>query len=234
MNIEMKYYWALVVVFLASLGLIVLFHFFSVWPVVSDLAGLSAIGSLFGALFQIARDRIAFDRSVRLEEGRNRFTIGTTSHMASVAFDKHVSFCEEYVEEMQKALTTFTREGPSRSVLGHANKLGEIRRKWAVWLMPELETGLGKFEAAIRSMGAKAWLLDEVPKVDQRAKIVGEMYLEFAELVGIEKWDGQDTSDEHAVGTIIGKLRKVLGVDELTHLRSELVKRALENLKSSN
>src|SRR2546427_6321069 len=77
MNIEMKYYWALVVVFLASLGLIVLFHFFPVWPVVSDLAGLSAIGSLFGALFQIARDRIAFDRSVRLEEGRNRFTIGT-------------------------------------------------------------------------------------------------------------------------------------------------------------
>jgi len=154
--------------------------------------------------------------------------------MASVAFDKHVSFCEEYVEETQKALATFVRDGPSKNVLGHVANLRETRQKWAVWLTPELETVLGKFEEAIRSIGAKAWLLDEVPKVDQRAKIVGEMYGEFAELMGIEKWDGKDISDERAVATIIGKLRKVLGVDELTRLRNELVKRALENLKNSS
>jgi hypothetical protein len=61
------------------------------------LAGLPAIAALFAALFQLSRDSIAFDRSVRLEEAKNRFTVGATSHMAIVAFDKHVQFCEEYV-----------------------------------------------------------------------------------------------------------------------------------------
>lgn len=180
----------------------------------------------------IARDRIAFDRSVRLEEGRNRFTIGVTSHMASVAFDKHVKFCEEYVEEMQKTLITFLTNGPSKKVLVHVTRLVDIRGKWAVWLTPELETVLGRFEGAMQSMGAKARLLDQVPEMEQRAKVVGEMYAEFAELIGLAKWDGKDTSNERAVATIIGKLRDILGVGELTQLRSELVKRALENLKN--
>src|SRR5260370_23465685 len=120
MNMKAKYYWALAIVFLASLGLIVLFHFFPTWHVVSDLAGMSAIASLFGALFQLARDRMAFDRSMRLDENRNRFTIGATSHMASVAFDKHASFSEEYVTEMQSTLTNLFNLGPRPEVMEHA------------------------------------------------------------------------------------------------------------------
>lgn len=234
MTLKTKLYQILAVVFLASVLLVILFYFVQVSKVVTGLAGIPAIGSLCWGLFQIVRDRLAYDRSVQQEENRNRFTVGVTSHMASIAFDKHVKFCEEYVEEMQKALITFLTEGPSKKVLGHVTRLVDIRRTWAVWLTPELETELGRFEGAIQSMGAKAWLLDQVPEMEQRTKVVGEMYAEFAELIGMARWDGKDISHERAVATIIGKLRNILGVDELTKLRNELVKRALENLKNSD
>ena len=56
------------------------------------------------------------------------------------------------------------------------------------------------------------------------------MYSEFAEVIGIPKWDGKDVSQERAIKTIIAKLREVLGVDELARLRSELLQRALKNV----
>jgi hypothetical protein len=36
----------------------------------------------------------------QLEEFRNRFALGATSHMANVAFDKYVEFCEEYMKNV--------------------------------------------------------------------------------------------------------------------------------------
>jgi hypothetical protein len=234
MNMKAKYYLALAIVFLASLALIVLFRFFPIWHVVSDLAGMSAIASLFAALFQLARDRIAFDRSVRLEENRNRFTIGATSHMASVAFDKHVSFCEEYVAEMQNALTNLFTRGPHPEFTIHANNLRGIRQKWVLWQTPELETELTRYEAAIKSIGGHALVLKVYSKPEEgRSEYATETYRMFAEIAGLEAWKGEKASEESAVATILKKLRHVLGVDELTHLRSELVKRALENLKTS-
>lgn len=62
-----RIYAALAVVFVASLAAATFFHFFPV-SVVGDLAGIPAILALFGALFQLSRDRISYDRSVRLEE----------------------------------------------------------------------------------------------------------------------------------------------------------------------
>ena len=236
-----KYYWALAIVFLASLGSMVLFHFFPTWHVVSDLAGMSAIASLFGALFQLVRDRIAFDRSVRLDESRNRFTIGATSHMASVAFDKHATFCEEYVAEMQNALRNLFASGPRPEFMAHANNLRLIRHKWVLWLTPELETELTRYEAAVRSVGTQALTLKYFPadadadaeETEGRSKFAAAMSRKFAEVAGLEVWMGE-ASEESAVAAILDKLRHVLGVDELTHLRSELVRRALENLKDPN
>ncbi|HUU12828.1 MAG TPA: hypothetical protein VM182_03850, partial [Terriglobia bacterium] len=102
-------YIALAVVFVASAAAAILLP---VGDAVRTLTAVPAIGSLFGALLQIFRDRVAYERSLLLLEAQNSFSIGTTSHMANVAFDKHVLFCEEYVTEMFKALTTLFREGP--------------------------------------------------------------------------------------------------------------------------
>src|SRR5260370_26917350 len=144
-------YATLTIVFAASLLAGVFFHFFPV-GIVGDLAGIPAIAALFGALFLLSRDSIAYDRSVRLGEAKNRFTVGATSHMANVAFDKHVQFCEEYTAEVNRTLTFLFRRGPHGDVLQHANALADIRTNWTVWLTPEIETQLIRFEGALRTI----------------------------------------------------------------------------------
>ena len=113
-------YVALGAVFVASMAAA---FFLPFGETIRAFAAVPAIGSLFGALFQIARDRIAHERSLLILESQNSFSIGANSHMAGVAFDKYSSFCEEYVAEMFNALTTLTREGPRRTALAGYGKI---------------------------------------------------------------------------------------------------------------
>src|SRR5450432_793484 len=119
--------------------------------------------AMFAAMLQILRDSVTHQRSLSVLDAQNSFSIGATSHMADVAFDKYSLFCEEYVAEMFKALETLGREGPSQAARTHAFTLLEIRRRSAVWLTPEVETELDRFEDAIRKIGNDAWLVAQVP-----------------------------------------------------------------------
>jgi|SRR5882724_7075925 len=221
-------YLTLAVIFVCSLLAAVLFHFFPV-GVVGDLAAIPSVVALLGALFQLSRDSIAHERAVQLEETRNRLTVGATSHMASVAFDKHVSFCEEYVAEVFSALETLYRKGPHEGILQNAGGLYGIRKKWAVWLTPEIERALEQFETKLRTIGANAQVVAQVPG-EQDA--IREMFSEFAAVLGsrhgFAKWAGKPVPQEYAIDAVISGLRKVLGIDELTQMRSALVARATE------
>jgi hypothetical protein len=223
-------YTASAVIFAVSIGATVFFHSFPV-AIVGELASIPAIGALFAALFLLLRDSIAFDRSERLEEAKNRFTVGATSHMANVAFDKHAAFCEEYVAEMFKALETLFRRGPHREALRHASSLYVVRNKWAVWLTPEIEKELEVFEGAVREIGAAAWLVNQVPGEQESIK---RMFVEFAKVLGpkrgIPHWGGEVVTEEYAIDTILASLRKVLGINDLARLRSELVSQAMRRL----
>lgn len=229
MNARTRYA-VLAVVFVASLAAATLFHFFPV-SIVGDLAGIPAIVALFGALFQLSRDSIAYDRSVRLEDAKNRFTVGATSHMANVAFDKHVQFCEEHAAEINRTLTFLFRRGPHGDVLQHANTLMDIRIKWTVWLTPEIEARLIGFEGALRTIGAQAELLAELRGDEDRAEPIRRAYGTFAAVMGWEAWRGEPVTRDLAAEKVIDGLRTVLGISELTRLRAELVKHATDNLK---
>jgi len=226
-------YTAIAIVFAVSLAAVVLFHSFQM-TVVSELAGIPAVAALFGALFQLGRDSIAFERSMRLEEEKNRFSIGATSHMANVVFDKHVEYCERYIAEVFETLTNLFRHGPHEDALKHASSLYLIRRAWSVWLTPEIESELEQFEASIRRIGANAHLVAMVPGEPTAIKA---MYAEFAAVFGakygFKQWDGEDVPQDHAIEAVIAHLRSVLGIDELTRLRSELIRRATEDLTRS-
>jgi hypothetical protein len=223
-------YVGLGIIFLASLAAAAFFHFFPV-NVVGDLAGIPAIAALFGALFLVARDSIAHERSVRLEETKNRFTVGATSHMADVAFDKHVEFCEMYTEGVNATLSFLFRKGPHQDVLERANALADLRTKWSVWLTTEVEEELFKFEGALRTIGANAWLLGELRADEDRADAIQNAYGTFAAVLGWENWRGVAVRRDLAAVRVIEGLKKVLGIAELTRLRSELVRRAAENLE---
>jgi hypothetical protein len=194
---------------------------------ISNLASVPAIGGLLFAFMQIARDRIAHDRSVFLQETSHRFLIGATSHMAEVAFDKHVAFCEKYVAEAQDVLRTLFMEGPCEKAMIHANKLSDIRREWALWLGAELTTVLGKFEIALRKIGLDARLVERYPNLSKRQECIDEMFSLCEQVFGEKEWAGKQLTQDIAVTTIIGNLRQILGIEELTQLRGELIKRAL-------
>src|SRR5690349_16736868 len=98
---------------------------------------------------------------MELEEAKNRFTMGATSHMANVAFDKHVQFCEEYTQGVNEALVTLFRQGVHREALAKAIDLSVIRRKWVLWATPSIDTQLEKFEIALGKIGSNARLVED-------------------------------------------------------------------------
>lgn len=207
---------------------------FNLFPVsiVGDLAGIPAIVALFGALFQLSRDQIVFERSVRLEEAKNRFTVGAMSYMANIAFRKHVLFCEEYTAAAYHAMDALLRRGPHEEALQEAATLSDIRIKWIIWLTPKVIAALGKFEGALVKIGANAGLLGALRAGEgDRTKAIAEAYGTFAEVMGFQTWEGKALTRELTVDTVVEELRKVLGIGELTRLRTELIERASQSLK---
>jgi hypothetical protein len=100
----------------------------------SAIAGPAVVGIMkFLTDRSIERQKAAQSRE--LLESQNAFSVGATSHMATVAFDKHVGFCEEYVEGVYKVLNTLIQDGATE--------------KWALWLTYEIEVKLDQFERRI-------------------------------------------------------------------------------------
>jgi hypothetical protein len=228
-----KFYLTLIVVFAGSLLLRSFPPIGQIGKIVRELSGVPAIGALCYALYQIARDRIAYDRSVLMQQLQNSFSIGATSHMAIVAFDKHVAFSEKYVSAMFEILTSLFRTGPCSDVLNGASNLLRIRKEWSLWITPQVEADLEGFEAALRSMGVAAHVVETFPGTPDHTELVRQMFNKFVEVMGSKvtgskEWQGKQITEEVAVYTIVHKLQKVLGVEELTNLRANLVSQAFE------
>ena len=165
----------------------------------------NVLGSASGTALALWFAKYLGDRSLQKEAQRhsneqaeiqNTFSMGATSHMATVVFDKYVGFCEEYVAAMSNTLPTLiggrTTQTPSEFV--------GIRQKWALWLTDEVESKLDGFERRI-------------PRIPSEAPI-------------LDAYGGHVSSIEDSVKSVISDLRKVLATEELTTLRAELVARS--------
>jgi hypothetical protein len=205
------------------------------------LAGVPAVCSLLGVLFlllrdeithqnKVLRDELAHERNLKIKNSENTFSIGATSHIANVAFDKHVQFCEEYIVDMSRVAGNLLRKAPNKEALADAGSLAAIRRNWVVWLTPDTEDKLDRFEDAVYKIGAKAILLDDGGMFENRAQVVKETYEIYSEILGLKDLDGEKIFSDRGVEAVIENLRKVLGIRELTQLRTKLVERALANL----
>lgn len=225
------------------------------------LAGNSAICSLLGAAFLLVRDDISFERklirdeleherallrdeiaherNLKKQDSEKAFEIGTTSHMAKVAFDKHVLFCEEYVGKTSEIASKLFQRGPHEEAINYASELFGIRTKWVIWVTPETEHALEPFERAVRSIGADAMLLASGAEMQNRHAVVKSAYAVFSEVLGIRDFEKDNAKgeqaiqerSERAVEAVIGKLRDALGVETLSDLRSKLLEQASKNLK---
>lgn len=195
------------------------------------LAAIPAFGALLAALFLMVRDYLANERAHQLLHAKNHFIIGASSHMANVAFDKHVEFAEEYVKEAQETLRTLFREGPTAEMLKHSGELYAVQEKYVVWLTDSIEQELEKFESALRKIGAAAHLEDHAGDMPGKGARIEEMYKTFAEVIGektmgSDEWEGEKLSEDRAVSMLIRRLRSILGTEELTQLRRAIVTKA--------
>ena len=197
---------------------------------IQTIAAVPLVGSLIAALFQVLRDQAAHDRQLLLQDSQNRFSLGATSHMANVAFDKHVQFSEDYVGEVHKTLRTLFREGPTDEVFKHTTELYSTQQKYAVWLTPQIESDLELFESALRKIGANAGYLKSTTNATDRQERIAEMYKTFADVMGSKwmgtEWNGEKLTEELAITMVIRRLRGILGTEELTAIRAALLAKA--------
>ena len=195
------------------------------------LAGIPLVGSLIAALVQFLRDQAAHEKAMFVLAAQNHFSLGASSHMANIAFDKHVQFSEEYAEEVFKTLATLFKKGPTPEVLQHTGNLYTLQQKYAVWLTSKVEKDLETFESALRRLGANAGYIQDAPSANDRQQRLEAMYQTFAEVMGFEKWQGEQLTDELAISMMIRRLRKILGTEELTEMRSTIVSKAIVELR---
>jgi hypothetical protein len=125
-----------------------------------------------------------------MAERQNAYSMGATSHMATVVFDRHIDFCEEYVAATSKALHALLQEG-TMDPTPYRRDLFRIRQKWALWLYDELEVKLDGCEGEISRV-------IEAPSVGA---------------------DGAYESSKASRGSLIAYLREILGTEDLTILR---------------
>lgn len=201
------------------------------FPAVDILRGIYAspgILALFGALYQIIRDQNAHERNLELQKRQQIFNLGATSHMANVAFDKHVEFCEIYMQEVHNTVVTLYREGPTEKALEHAAELHLLRQEYSAWLTDEINEQLFPFEQALRSLGVNEQFIkttiNSKPHQESRSKKIDKVYEEFKRLLTID--DGETPDPEIAVEVVKKKVRNILDIEDLVQLRKALIKEA--------
>lgn len=228
MNVSWPFYIAVTVICLVSffVGKLLPTEF------LQNLTGLPMVGALAAALFQLIRDQLKHEDSVALQHDQQHFDVGITSHMANVAFDKHVEFCESYIKTLQKGLTEMWARGPSPQCLELANDLVEIRLSYRAWIVFDLDHRVLQFESALRKVGGSSILFKDMEVGESRTHKIQQMYEIFDKLLALPQ-DGKEIDETLASSRIMDYLQDLLGAKELALLRSSLIKKAIKNLQTT-
>ena len=198
--------------------------------ILKEIANLPGIGALIGVLYTLIRDHADYEKTLVLQRDQQGFVLGVTSHMASVAFDKHVEFCEQYIACMQKGLSDMFVSGPRADAIGIASKLSDIRLSYRTWLPADIQGKVLPFEDGLRKIGGSSIILKDLPVGDDRTRVVKEIYDKFDEILDLRA-RGNTTGGQVAAGKIMDHLQDVLGIKQLFRLRIALVDEAIRTLE---
>ena len=224
-------------VYSVAAGVLIL-SFLTAWtlPTTEILRGiisLPGVGALFAVLYQIVRDQAAHERALELLGKQQLFNLGTTSHMANVAFDKHVQFSEQYITRMQQGLTELFQNGPTKESLKFSGDLADIRRSFLAWITKDLKDKITPFEDALYKIGASNIILNNLPVGEARSREVEQMYQIFSDVLGLPK-EKASLNERVAPDRILSHLQHLLGVEHLSRLRAAVIKQAIDTLESKN
>ncbi|MDH5442223.1 MAG: hypothetical protein OEX08_01305 [Candidatus Nomurabacteria bacterium] len=200
-------------------------YYLPVSAIIKNIATVPGIISIILVLYKSWKDEM-------LQNKQQDFILGTASHMAEVAYNKHVKFCEEYIERIEKARQELFRVGPTKKSIEIGRDLVNIRQRHSPWLTKDIERGLKPFEGVLIEMGAKEGLLNSgaLPIGEKRARVVEKVYKSFGLVLGHDEALTEEEA-EVSIDMVIEKIRDVLGINTLTKLRLRAVDLALERLR---
>lgn len=228
----MKISWPFLAVASAILVVSVALAFFT--PTTDFFRGIIALpgaGALAAALYQLLRDQAAYENKLEIQRRTQIFNLSVTSHMANVAFDKHVEFSEEYLTVINESLRILFQKGPTKDALTLSGNLAAVRMKFPAWVTQDMQLKLISFERALGNIGLHDMRLAHVPMGEERSKVVGEMYNAFAKVTGLQQVTDRGDLEAVAANEIIQYVRGILGVDALAKLRAAVLSQATESLK---
>ncbi len=232
MRENMKYRWTMYILYIFILFISLYFaQFVVVSDILRNIASVPGIGALFLLLAQLWRDNLAHQRTVELQNSEQDFVLGTASHMAQVVYDKHVVFCEEYMERLQEGFQNLMRDGATKEALNFGGDLVRIRLRHSAWLTTDMEVALKPFELGLINMGAKEHRLALETNSEARTRLVGEIY----EIFGLILGDNKPKTEEESLLALqkpIDYIRRILGIDAMTALRQKASDLALKRLSA--
>jgi hypothetical protein len=190
------------------------------------ILSIPGVSALVAMLFQFVRDLAAHERALDLQQRQHLFNLGAASHMAKVAFDKHVEFAEKYISTMQTGLDELFRSRRPEEGEKFLRKLVDIRLAHRAWITDDIEAKVTPFESALSQIG-KIKIGGGVHP--QRDYDVDELYQFFSRALGFDE-EGQ-VDDAIASRRIISHLRDLLEVRQLIQLRREIVQAAIDALE---
>ena len=187
---------------------------------------------------EISRELEHLKAELRRQEQKieGSFAVGVMSHMANVAFDKHIEFCEAYLKEADQALADMLMNASAKTTMDSVVKLAEIRRKYALWESKEMSEFLTKFQKALSEIWATDRKLEHSQRsmltFPQRQELVTEFFGQLQVLVGITP--EVDVSPEGVTRErVLQFLRSHLGANDLNRLRLHHLSRAAGEIASS-
>jgi hypothetical protein len=204
----------------------------SVLPtVISALASFAGAALAAGGAYFIAHLNRAVE--TRKEAVRRAFdTAG--SHMATVAFDRYVEFCEEYTKRYYEALQDLIQTGPAEAAMVHARDLATIRQKWTLWVTADIKEHLKKFEDLMYSMGTEAMLTNPhfPATAPNHGEMIHNMHRSFCLLMGLRGWNGEKLDKQLALDNLMDGIRNTLGTNHFGQLREQTIEYAIADFAS--
>lgn len=224
-----KYALAIIVLFVSFLSA----KYLPLSEVLRGLIALPGVAALFQILYQLLRDDWQHSRNIDLQNRQQDFILATSSHAAKIAYEKHVLFCEEYIERIQNGRKEMLREGASPGIMNIGGDLVRIRQKHATWLTKEIEEKLIPFEKVLIKIGAQEDYLRNTAGqgVDEKkGKVIDEIYRSFGLVLGHEKSLNEEEENIH-IDKIIDTIRDIVGVKSMVQLRTKSTDIALHRLE---
>jgi len=208
------------------------------------IQGIPVIAACLTLLVALFRDESKFRKHLYLQQQNQVFDLGVMSHMAELAFDRHVEFCEKYIRTLDEGLLALATHGPySQPTAGShktyagdlAYKLYKIRRDYIVWLSKDINTVLEGLEKPLHTVDISNILL----KTDKpgylgsnsgrRGKLVDQMMAAYSQILGLhdpEKPSPTEDEKKRSGEEVIQYLRSILSIDKLTVLREFALSKA--------